>query len=257
MAVFAIGDIHGQFNALKSLIDKIDLKPDDYIIFLGDYVDRGPDWFDVIKYIMSLSYNNICKVSALWGNHDIMMHDSIMLFKDSIICPNISVQEKREIWFYNGGRKTYNKFISLSPDDKILVSDFFKSLKTDISVTVNNQEYVLCHSLPEDTGISLWDSVWARLFWNDNGSVYCESDINEKILFEKYKNKTIIHGHTPVFNYIDFDSNESNETVKAFAYKIKNVQFIDIDLGAGSIGRFSGANLCVLRLDDMKEFYAI
>ena len=250
MAVYAIGDVHGQFNALKSLIYKLELKPDDHIIFLGDYVDRGPDWFDVVKYIISLY--DMCRVTALWGNHDMMMNDSIIMFKDSVICPEISSQEKREIWFYNGGKKTYNKFIKLSTDEKMLVSDFFKKLQMDIAVTVNNQEYILCHSLPEDTGKTLWDSAWARLLWNANGSVYCESDIDDKILFEKYKDKTIIHGHTPVLNYI-----KANEPVKAFAYKINDVTFVNIDLGAGYLGEFSGTNICALRLDDMKEFYAI
>jgi len=249
LAAYAIGDIHGQAKTLKSLILKLNLKSDDHIIFLGDYIDRGPDWFEVLKYIISLE--NIYKVTVLWGNHDILMYDSLRVFKESKICPDISSAEKRETWFYNGGKKTYNKFIRLSADDKQLVSDFFGKLRTDISLNINNQEYTLCHSLPGEVGDTLWDASWARLACNDSGEIYYDSYIDETLLFEKYKNQTIVHGHTPVFNYID------STKLAPVKYKLGNVKFINIDLGAGFIGRITGANLCALRLDDMKEFYAV
>ena len=39
----AIGDIHGHFKALVGLIDLINLNPEDTLVFLGDYINRGPD----------------------------------------------------------------------------------------------------------------------------------------------------------------------------------------------------------------------
>jgi len=39
----AIGDIHGCSLALKALVDAIDPGPDDLLVPLGDYIDRGPD----------------------------------------------------------------------------------------------------------------------------------------------------------------------------------------------------------------------
>jgi serine/threonine protein phosphatase 1 len=41
--VLAIGDIHGCFNALKTLEEYVPFQPADRIITIGDYVDRGPD----------------------------------------------------------------------------------------------------------------------------------------------------------------------------------------------------------------------
>jgi len=252
MAVYAVGDVHGQADALKLLIQKLELQSDDHIIFLGDYVDRGPDWFEAVKYITELE--SICQVTALWGNHDVLMYDSLKLFNDCEICPDIGSEEKQQIWFYNGGRETYNKFVGLSAVDKQFTADFFGKLQVDIDLSVNDREYTLCHSLPGKISGSLWDAVWARLSWNKQGKIYCDSKIDVTALFENYKNRTIIHGHTPVFNYIDLSSDEQ---IGAFKYNLGDVAFIDIDLAAGSIGRFDGANICALRLDDMREFYGI
>jgi serine/threonine protein phosphatase 1 len=46
----AIGDIHGCSKALAKMIELIDLQPDDVLVPLGDFVDRGIDSKGVIEY---------------------------------------------------------------------------------------------------------------------------------------------------------------------------------------------------------------
>lgn len=41
--LIAIGDIHGQLDMLKQLLNVVSLQPEDQFVFLGDYVDRGKD----------------------------------------------------------------------------------------------------------------------------------------------------------------------------------------------------------------------
>lgn len=58
MRKFVIGDIHGCYMQLVDLLNKI--KPDlyqDKIIFLGDYIDRGPNSYEVIQLLISLQKN--------------------------------------------------------------------------------------------------------------------------------------------------------------------------------------------------------
>ena len=44
MATVAIGDIHGNSRALENLLDILpEMKPADTLVFLGDFIDRGPD----------------------------------------------------------------------------------------------------------------------------------------------------------------------------------------------------------------------
>ncbi len=67
----AIGDIHGCYNALRTLCDYVQLRRDDVILPLGDYCDRGPNTHAVIDYLLHLTKTHA--VRPLRGNHDIMM----------------------------------------------------------------------------------------------------------------------------------------------------------------------------------------
>ena len=53
--LIAIGDIHGCLAALKTLLDAVAPRPEDTIVLLGDYVDRGPDTCGVLETITALA----------------------------------------------------------------------------------------------------------------------------------------------------------------------------------------------------------
>src|SRR6185436_1096035 len=62
----AIGDIHGCTEALAAVLAAIKPAEKDTLVFLGDYVDRGPDSRGVIEQILSLETK--CRVVPLLGN---------------------------------------------------------------------------------------------------------------------------------------------------------------------------------------------
>ena len=71
MRVLAIGDIHGTSNALMALEAAVRFSPDDLLITLGDYVDRGPDSAGVLDWLIARRKTG--KLVALLGNHERMM----------------------------------------------------------------------------------------------------------------------------------------------------------------------------------------
>ncbi len=71
MRKFAIGDIHGCLDKLEDLLGKIDPRPDDRLIFLGDYIDRGENTKGVIDALINRSSH--CKCIFLRGNHEDML----------------------------------------------------------------------------------------------------------------------------------------------------------------------------------------
>jgi serine/threonine protein phosphatase 1 len=73
--VIAIGDIHGCAQALDALVRAIDPRPDDTLVFLGDYLDRGPDSRGVIEQLRALEAR--CQVVPLLGNHELMLLDAL------------------------------------------------------------------------------------------------------------------------------------------------------------------------------------
>jgi serine/threonine protein phosphatase 1 len=71
MSLFAIGDIHGCFTALETLVVTVPLTPRDLIVTLGDYVDRGPNSRQVVEWLIEKTYRAEC--IPLRGNHEVMM----------------------------------------------------------------------------------------------------------------------------------------------------------------------------------------
>lgn len=68
---FAIGDIHGDLATLETLLGRLPrLTADDTLVFLGDYIDRGPDSAGVVARVRRLADEGPAKVVALRGNHE-------------------------------------------------------------------------------------------------------------------------------------------------------------------------------------------
>ncbi|MGR3273205.1 serine/threonine protein phosphatase [Thalassococcus profundi] len=74
--IFAVGDIHGQAGMLAAALDRIAADPDAGapVVFLGDYVDRGPDTRGVIDLLCEGQAAGLPWV-LLMGNHDRYMRN--------------------------------------------------------------------------------------------------------------------------------------------------------------------------------------
>lgn len=102
--IYAIGDVHGHFDKLKVLISKIEEDAAQYpdethkLIFLGDFVDRGPNSKRVIEHIMSGFYG--FETIVLTGNHEQFM----LGFLEA---PSTGTAYD---WFLNGGIETMESY---------------------------------------------------------------------------------------------------------------------------------------------------
>ncbi len=73
--IIAIGDLHGQRDELERLIERMEKLPewpDSALVFLGDFVDRGPDVRGTINLVMKL-LRRPPGGSAVMGNHDLAL----------------------------------------------------------------------------------------------------------------------------------------------------------------------------------------
>lgn len=90
------GDIHGCFNALRALCALVRLRRDDTLVFLGDYVNKGPDSKAVLNEILRL--DRLYRLIPLRGNHDILMHRA-----------RTSAEAYRQ-WLQSGGSATLSSY---------------------------------------------------------------------------------------------------------------------------------------------------
>ena len=64
--MIVISDIHGHFDRFQELLKKVQYTPEDYLIILGDFVEKGDQVLDTIHYIQQLDQNE--KTFVLAGN---------------------------------------------------------------------------------------------------------------------------------------------------------------------------------------------
>ena len=110
----AITDIHGELAKLESVLSKIDTRPDDIFVFMGDYIDRGNNSKGVVERVIAQSKTHKCVY--LMGSHEYAyLHSQ----KD----------EYYDFLFKNyGGPATVKSYGSFENIGKIH-GNFFKNLK--------------------------------------------------------------------------------------------------------------------------------
>lgn len=94
-----IGDLHGDFKALKVALKMVD-PTDDGLIFLGDYADRGPCGVEVIETVNSLVKKYPGNIFALKGNHEYYHPSGKPIFGGDWYSLIDEVEDKRGNWQY-------------------------------------------------------------------------------------------------------------------------------------------------------------
>jgi serine/threonine protein phosphatase 1 len=107
-AVYAVGDIHGRLDLLAKLMSQIAdhaARLDcarKVVVFVGDYVDRGPDSKGVIDFLLDLPGRKAAPeftLKCLIGNHERMMLDFL-----------VEPEAVGQMWLRNGGLETLRSY---------------------------------------------------------------------------------------------------------------------------------------------------
>ena len=70
--IYVMSDIHGNAIRFNSIMEQIDLQPEDTLYVLGDVIDRYPDGIRILRLLMSMP-----NVQMLLGNHEYMMLNAL------------------------------------------------------------------------------------------------------------------------------------------------------------------------------------
>lgn len=109
-----IGDIHGGLKALLQLLERAKIKPEDELIFLGDYVDGWSDSANVVSYLIELSKQNTC--IFIRGNHDDLVHRWL------------KTGELNDKWLQHGGQSSMDAYRRFSDKEKKQHIEFFDQM---------------------------------------------------------------------------------------------------------------------------------
>ncbi|MEM9901426.1 MAG: metallophosphoesterase family protein [Pseudomonadota bacterium] len=196
---YAVGDIHGCLAPLEALLQRIrddaGGKPHD-IVFLGDYVDRGPESARVLERLRALEEeaDERRRVICLKGNHDAMM----LHFMDA---PEDGVR-----WLFLGGQETLASF-----------GIGHVSMQADIDNPMTARVAAQAEALRTQLGDAAAQWLAARPLWWRSGDLVAvhaltdpalpmEAQSEETLLWERPGRRLvpradgtwIVHGHTIV-----------------------------------------------------------
>lgn len=180
--LFAIGDVHGCVQEVTALLNHLKteetLGERDMVLFIGDYIDRGPASKETVDLLIGFK-NDFPKTIFLKGNHEDMLLAYLGLGGRGA-----------DVYMHNGGLETFRnygiqpygdkaKILELFPKDH---RDFFVSLETGIELA----EFLFVHA-GINPAKSLAEQSEEDLFW-----------IRRPFLEAQHSaQKTVVFGHTP------------------------------------------------------------
>lgn len=210
--VWAIGDVHGRLDLLKPLIDAIiddaasvsaDRK---VVIFLGDYVDRGPESQGVLMHLAALPRDLGIEWRFLKGNHE----EAMLNF---LAAPSAGAR-----WCEYGGDAALRSFGLRPPEMKHRIEAWSRvAADLDHKLTPSVRELLETLELSVSVGDYFFSHAGARpgepldrqtdrdLMWIRNS--FLDSDVP----FEKI----VVHGHTPT-RRVHFDRRRIGVDTKAY-----------------------------------------
>ena len=172
--IFAIGDIHGSADKLSTLMEKIPIDyTKDILVFIGDYIDRGPGSFEVVDYLVELKQNHP-DIVFLKGNHEDMLQKYL-------------AGTDRFTYLFNGGQQTLDSYLNRQnksefspiPSDHL---EFYKSLV----LHHQTEDYIFVHAGVRPK-IPLDKQKPEEILWIREDFIHSKSDFGKRVIF----------GHTP------------------------------------------------------------
>ena len=220
MNIYCFGDVHGEYDKLKSCIEQSPIKQGDTLISLGDLVDRGSKSYEVIEYCIELSkiYNCI----FIQGNHD------------SEWANYINTRERGFMW-EQGQIETNQSHVNNNVDPSIHL-EFFKIqldyyIDEDNNLFVHggfNRYYHITDNVHNSKDVLFWDRdliASARSY---------ESMKDKSYPFKMKDNfKEVFIGHTPTYYLLG---------------KHKPVQYANIHLLDTGAGKYAEGKVTLMNI---------
>lgn len=247
---YAIGDVHGCFDELRALLNKIEEQDKDArFIFVGDLVDRGPKVWETLQWAMH-NITSDGKYQSIRGNHEQMALDWWKQYKTWYARPrgadpesyyDISQVLKANIKATGRGKKH-------SPQDFVEVMKFFESLPYSKKLSITSKwgvltDFCIVHGWylfdePEDSESQHDANLYRRDYWGNL----------------RNKNVIIVYGHTPTINRDFLVRGYGDDRPGLIGYRANS---INIDCGC-VFGEAYGGYPCMLGaicLENLEEIY--
>lgn len=175
--IFVIGDIHGCLEKLKTMMNRLDIDDgNDTLVFIGDYIDRGPDPKGVVDFILQLK-TSLKHVVCLLGNHEQTFLNYYRHGKDA------------ELFYLNGGETTMESYgmVETPEGKKINVPESHLEFFDSLLPYYETDDYIFVHAGIRP-GVPMNKQNIEELTWIRHEFIRYTYDFG----------KIVIFGHTPM-----------------------------------------------------------
>jgi len=204
---YAIGDIHGEFDLLTRLYAQIQKDQERHgepstVVFLGDYIDRGPGSIQVLDWLMNLEDSEQIQHVFVGGNHEWMFIDAL---------ENPLSRSDVDFWLRFGGQAVLDE-IGMDWDyfrETFPWRKYHTWIKNGTVPYHQDGGYVFCHG-----GLDIRRKIYSQTPDTFRWSRHMETDHYRNYEF------MVIHGHTPTgspvvdVNRVSVDTSEGNPGMK-------------------------------------------
>ena len=241
----AVGDIHGQLVELKALLAKLPvLSSADTLLFIGDYLDRGPQSAEVVRFVREeLPHATPARIVTLRGNHE----DAWLKTADGggpeFVLPvgNGCLATLRS--FSGGPPPKPGEF----PEKREEMEALFKAsfFPSEVVAWMRGLQYFHEdeHALYIHGGLPTREGAWShpRDYADPTVLVWCR----DEDFFSSYRGKRVVFGHTPV-RYLPQELSRHTPADRSDIYLAGDV--VGIDTGCGRGGFLSAVELPSLKV---------
>ncbi|WP_161842725.1 metallophosphoesterase [Candidatus Enterococcus huntleyi] len=145
MATFIISDVHGEYQKLLEILDKIHFNDADTLYLLGDMIDRGKQSLKILQFAMKHS-----NVITIMGNHEYMAigpltwlyYNDLQNFEDM----NVDIKEQFIEWLNVGGKSTIDEYQLLAKNEQNEILIYLNELLQYKELEINGNNFVLVHA---------------------------------------------------------------------------------------------------------------
>ena len=190
--IYAVGDIHGRADLLQQLFARIDANEERQPIkhkievFLGDYIDRGPDTRKVLETLTERAKTH--ELVCLKGNHEALM---LRFLDDATVL---------RVWRHLGGLETLVSYgivpnLASDPASEVRLASELKSrldrshenFLRNLRLSYSFGDFFFAHAGVRPA-VPLNQQSEEDLLWIREEFLFCDASFG----------KIIIHGHSPV-----------------------------------------------------------
>ena len=228
--IYVMSDIHGCLEKYRSMLEVIELAPEDTLYVLGDVIDRGPDGVGILQDMMGRA-----NVIPILGNHEFTAAICLPWLLESVTDRSLEALEETQIaalseWIANGGGVTLRALQALSQEEREDILEYLREMELYAQVTAGGRTFVLTHS-----GLDHFSTEKELKDYGLEDFLFCRPHLDSAY----YPDKLLIFGHTPTW------------TLSGENRILRRDTWLDIDCGCV----FKGGRLGCLCLDTLEEFY--